>query len=140
MGRFLRQGFSLVEIVLAIGIVSVVLVTSVGLLSVSLNTDRASSAATTVASMSEFVLTGLRSQALTNFSLATAQPRTDYFDREGNWLGTNAAPGAVYACASTFSASNAPAAGTFYEVAMRFTWPYPNTNHHHTQRASLVNF
>lgn len=97
-----QAGFSLVEVVLAVGVAAFVLVSITGLLSVSLKSARESTTDTLLVTMSSRVLSGLRAQAFTNISPSpfnpSLQPVTNrvYFDDLG-MPANSPAPGG-YSC------------------------------------------
>jgi len=125
-GSLRGAAFSLVEIVLAIGIVSFALLGMMGLVSVSFQSERSSASDTDLAALSQQVFSSLRSRPFTNLS------DTNYFfDADGS-LTTNSA-GAVYECAVTMAADPSLPAGSFKNARLQFTWPVsavtrPNTN------------
>jgi uncharacterized protein (TIGR02598 family) len=90
-------GFSLVEVVLAVGVAAFVLVAITGLLSVSLNSARESATDTLIVSMASRALSDLRSQPFTNLnpSLGATSNRL-YFDDLG--VPTNTPPAMGFAC------------------------------------------
>ncbi len=127
--------FSLIEVVIALGIISFVLAAVLGLLGVGLFSSRQSSEDTSLAAMT--------SQVLGQLSTATSPTNASFFfDMDGLPL-TNSS-GAVYRCvASTTlpSAGEIPNLSTnFLKALIVFTWPVsaaipPHTN---TFNASLL--
>jgi uncharacterized protein (TIGR02598 family) len=117
--------FSLVEIVLAIGIVSFALMAMLGLVSVSLQSDRSSASDTDLAALSQQVISTLRSQPFTNLSGTNF-----FFDSDGS-LTTNSS-GAVYECAVTLTADPLLPAASFKNARLQFTWPVSATNRPNT--------
>lgn len=125
--RKIRQlAFSLIEIVLAIGIISFSLLAMFGLVSVSLQSNRASASDTDLASMSRQVLATLRNLPFSSLPSATNY----YFGPDGS--PTNSAA-ALYDCAVTLTSDAAIPSGDFKTAQLQFTWPVtagnrPNTN------------
>jgi uncharacterized protein (TIGR02598 family) len=129
--------FSLVEVVIAIAVVSFALIGLIALFSVGLTTNRQSADQTNVSAMAWQVMTGLRSQ--TNYTQANAFSTTNYFfDTLGqsNYPATNA----YYSCAITLSTQTAlnSANATNMGAKLVFTWPsVTNPPHTNTIYASL---
>ncbi len=128
--------FSLVEVVIALGVISFALVSMIGLMGVGINASRQSSENTALTAMISQVLGKVRASS-------NAPPATNFFfDADGLPL-TNSA-GAIYQCA--VSSTNPPAteisdvSGNFLKATLVFTWPVsaavpPHTNAVH---ASLL--
>lgn len=79
-------GFSLVEIVLAIGITSFALIATLGLLPVGLNTLRESSTQTAVANISQYIRGELQQISFnpnSSFNVQSLNSATYYFTRDG---------------------------------------------------------
>lgn len=128
MRRSCQQGFSLVEVVLALGLVSFCLVALLGLFSVGIKTSKQAAEETNLAAMSSQIITELRA---TTSSTTIALNQTYYFDNLGER--TNAA-GAYYACLVT-SQPDTALSGNLIRGTLVFTWPAqlavgkrPNTN------------
>jgi uncharacterized protein (TIGR02598 family) len=135
--RFNRfSGFSLVEVVLAIGIVSFALLTIIGLLTISLSASRGAAEDTNLALMSPTVASVLNAQGFTSVMANTAYAATAatpayYFDinnemtRDGNGnpISTPNA-NSIYACTITrrtpvlFQATS-----NIVYLQLKFTWP-----------------
>lgn len=86
-------GFSLVEIVVALGVVSIVLVAILGLLSVGINSGKSSLDESLIAVMSRQVIGNLRQQQFSSNSLfenitttGTSKIQTAFFDANGTRL------------------------------------------------------
>jgi uncharacterized protein (TIGR02598 family) len=87
------HGFSLVEVVLALGVISIGVVALIGLLTISTASSRLSDEDTVVAAMARQVDTELHNMQFANLPTGGA---TWYFDNEGHHLAT--AANAVYQC------------------------------------------
>jgi len=127
MQRFFQgNAFSLVEVVIAIGIVSFALLAMMGLASVSLQSERSSASDTDLAALSQQVFSRLRS-----LPFASLSDTNYFFDADGSPT-TNSA-GAVYECAVTLAADPSLLPASFKNARLQFTWPVsaanrPNTN------------
>ena len=86
-------GFSLVEVVLALGVISVAVVSLFGLLTISTGSSRLSDEDTVIAAIARQVDTELHN---TTFANLPTSGTAWYFDNEGHHLTT--AAGAVYQC------------------------------------------
>jgi uncharacterized protein (TIGR02598 family) len=87
------RGFSLVEVVLALGVISIGVVSLIGLLTISASSSRLSDEDTVFAAIARQVDTELHNTAFANLPISGA---TWYFDNEGHHLTT--AANAVYQC------------------------------------------
>lgn len=96
------QAFSLVEIVLALGIVSFCLVALMGLFSVGLNASKQAADDTTIASMTAQILGEVCGQ--TNIPTG----KTYYFDRHGQQEGDLSDPAVFYRCEFSVADRNVP--------------------------------
>ena len=116
-----RDGaFSLVEVVLAIGVLTFALTSMIGLLGVAMQSDKSSGSATALAAMSQQVYNTLRS-----IPFASLPANTNfYFDSDGSECGPETP---VYTCRVEVAGDPDLAAGNLARVQMRFTWP-GNTN------------
>ena len=128
-----RNGFSLVEVVMALGIVAFALVSMLGLFSVGIGASKHSGEDTEVASMSAQVMSRLRN--ITN----SAVPATTnlYFDYQGRFTNTANSQYGYYECRlTTQSASSTEISSdttSLIKAKMTFCWPSstsqrPNTN------------
>jgi uncharacterized protein (TIGR02598 family) len=141
------HGFSLVEITLALGIVSFALLSVIGLLAVSLNGSRASASDTVIASSAAGLLNELRSKSLEISGIPSQQRTVNLkyqFDIDGTKLGAPLQSGsigstlnqAIYRCdltavmdanTATVSVPDSTGAATttsnLWRVTLRFTWP-----------------
>lgn len=106
------RGFSLVEVVLAVGICSFVLSALFGLLVVSLNSDRASNLDTVLPSIAQQVSDRLRTTSYSEL-LPTY---TCYFDADG---GTAEMTEAFYQVTATPQNSE----NSFKIISLELTWP-----------------
>ena len=145
---FSARGFSLVEIVLAIGVIGSALVAVLGLLSVGLSSSRSSQDESLIAAMSRQVVGSLRQQQFANNPLFSnvqnteATIQTAYFDGNGTRLfaanGINdivptdpLMQNAIYQCtvmAQDVTASlNSPVPSAtphcFLDIKLVFIWP-----------------
>jgi len=130
-----REGFSLVEVVIALGITSFVIIAIIGLLSVGLQTSRESAEDTNLALMTQTTTALLRSRPFSNvfnspnFGDATA----DYFfDANGDLTrdaagapATTTDTNSLFACTiSRRTPSLAPlSTSNFIYLQYKFTWP-----------------
>ena len=87
------HGFSLVEVVLALGVISIGVVALIGLLTISTASSRLSDEDTVIAAIARQVDTELHN---TSFANLPTNGATWYFDNEGHHLTT--AANAVYQC------------------------------------------
>jgi len=121
-----RAAFTLVEVVLALGVTSFVFVAVLGMISVGMSADQNANQSITLATMTLQVVEQMRgntnwiSQAGSDFSFSTNY----YFDNQGT-PSTQAA--AYYACQLSTSNTNSPPVGNlstnFAFAQLRFTWP-----------------
>lgn len=129
-----KRGMTLVEVVLALGVVSVAIVPLIGLLALGLNTSSDSNDDAAKARIIGFVQSDLRSRnyetnawTATNDTALTKLNSTLYFDVRGNWVSSDVPTGANAARAvfSTSFADVLPSAqgGVSYKILIR--WPYP---------------
>ena len=136
-------GFSLVEIVLAIGVASFALVSILGLLQVAMNSDNSASRDTTLAAMSNHVLNELRAVPFDSLwaadpetardsapSTATPVASTYFFTNEGAPVGSTASSGfeVVYKCVVTKTpdvVSKNADTGLYNQLKLQleFSWP-----------------
>lgn len=122
----LPAAFTLVEVVLALGIVAFAVVALVGLMAVSFDSSRGSDADTSIASMARQITAELRARPFDR--LTTEGSDVYFFDNEAHRLAD--LKGAVYRCKVTLtangdfdtgSAGGAPAQPNLYEVQIDFT-------------------
>ncbi len=137
--------FSLVEIALALGIVSFALAGIVGLLSATLQTSRSSMDDLLVSEMTSNFVNSIRKQDFTNIS---SNPTNVFFDMSGKMINgmdtstglisnvtapTAVAQGAVYVCTAQVTsdaALEADGAPNLWNIRLMFQWPAgtPSTN------------
>ncbi|XHR27700.1 MAG: hypothetical protein ACFUZC_17395 [Chthoniobacteraceae bacterium] len=133
-------GFSLVEIVLSLGIVSFAIMAILGVLSVGVNSNKDSLDESTIAAMSRQVIGNLRQQqfdASPVFTQLLNSPSVCYFDGQGTRLWQNgvdidsataeASGSAVYQCTVTATnnlqyASNS-SLPCLLDLTLKFEWP-----------------
>jgi uncharacterized protein (TIGR02598 family) len=122
-----QAAFTLVEIALALAVVSFALIALLGLVSVSLQSSRDANHDTEIALASEYALSSLTTNSFA--SLATMAPTTTFFDFQGApTTQTSTTAPAVFNCIVQPSANLAPfvwANGNPNLVAVKltFTWP-----------------
>ena len=136
-----RSAFSLVEIVLALGITAFALSGVVGLFSVAATTGKASMDDTVLVAMANRAISDLRRQDFaTLLSTSSVTPPATpapvamapvFFDVSGQWLGTATTgipAGATYRCTQTVQADAGTASAVnssvrLLHVTLQFTWP-----------------
>ncbi len=123
-----KLGFSLVEIVMALGLVSFCLVALLGLFSLGIKTSKQSAEETNLAAMSSEIITELRARTS---STTIALNQKYYFDNQGER--TNAI-GAYYEC-HLITQTDTSFSANLIRGTLTFTWPAhlaagkrPNTN------------
>lgn len=132
-----RRGFSLVEVVLALGVVAFAIVAILGIVPTGLHTSHGAQDETRAAQIAQSVLSSLTSQAQTQFSnlqlrlndnsttslnLTTSETKRIYADNDGKLAA--ASDGAVYAVDIT--TDNAPAGfdpDYANQVVVSVAWP-----------------
>ena len=126
------RAFSLIEIVLALAVISFALLAVFGLLSISLKADRDSSSDTVMAGMRRTVMGDLRAGTFANLP----DLKFYYFDSDG--LPCNSAS-AYYECKAALAADkNAPdpaynVSANLKNATLTFTWPVLSGNRPHTE-------
>lgn len=125
-----RGAFSLVEIVIALGIISFGCIAIFGLLSVTADVSRRSSDETAIATMSRQIISSIKQQKFpvvqSNFMGKTTNL---FFDQSGTLLPS--AEGGLYQCAvsgqedvsTTSSFSNGQTQVNLVKLRLVFTWP-----------------
>ena len=108
--------FSLVEVVIAIGVMAIVLVGVFVLLGVSLESSRSSATETALASMSRQVVTALRAEPFGNLP----SEKTFYFDQNGT---LTTSTHALYRCESILTDDLKLPSGNLKKVLLKFAWP-----------------
>lgn len=129
MTHLLRQcrcAFSLVEVVLAMGIVSFSVLATVGLLSVATDTNRRSRDETFAAQLAANEFERMRSLSAANFPTSTYNTR--YFDSNLKEVGSGDIT-AVYEFGVTISPAPSPApADLIFNAEVRYPAKAPNQN------------
>jgi prepilin-type N-terminal cleavage/methylation domain-containing protein len=153
--KSIKKAFTLMEVVVALGIVAVILVSILGMVSIGLQSSRESKDETNIAMMVQTVISQLRSSGYTNISNTLPAGTTDYvcyyFDSSGapicNTTGvmtgsTNSliVPGGVtgkpiYTCVVM---NKTPAAAASFVMPLKyayirldFAWPYSASHQRH---------
>lgn len=141
-----ESAFSLVEVVIAIGLVSFALLALVGLLTVGLKSSRESGDDTILAVCTETAQALVRAEGFSQLSANTAYADTTpdfFFDSTGALL-TNQSADAVYGCLVTRAAPVLSQATTNLLVyQLKFVWPLAAPAANRQQRvvpASLANY
>ena len=125
-----RRAFSLVEIVLALGIISFGCVAIFGLLSVTATVNRRSSDETAIATMSRQVISSIKQQEFSTVQASLVGATTNlFFDQSGTLLPSSES--ALYQCAvtgladasTTSSFSNGQTQVNLIKFRLVFTWP-----------------
>jgi Tfp pilus assembly protein PilV len=146
-----RRGFSLVEVVIALGVTGFAITAVIGLMSVALNSSRSAQDETLIATMSSSLAGELRTGAFTNAKARLAAAPVVYFTGEGRLtapLGeshteaTALQKGALYRCdlslvpePSTRTGTNA---GLLHRMVMTFSWPVGSPRETRSIHASLL--
>jgi len=154
-GCAIRRGFSLIEVVLALGLVSFALLAMTGLLSLGFTSSRESVEDTNLALASETALSVLRSHGFVSVSANADYEPGDaapdfYFDASGSLaVDANGLPATApdsetqYACTVTRFAPTLDQATThLLYLRLEFTWPWAAPAAHRQHRVvmgSLVN-
>lgn len=121
-----RAAFSLVEIVIAMGVVSFSLLTLFALLPIGLKENQASASQTAATSVLTKLIADLRAAPKTNassgrFGITYGASTTLYFDAEGS-SGTTLTSTSRYRCTVDFPASP-PGSKSATFVDVKVTWP-----------------
>ena len=121
--------FSLVEVAMALGIASFVLISLLGLMTVSLDAGKRAYEDTTVANITQVVMSEIRTNNFTNLG---SLPPDRYFSYEGTSLPTQ--DGAYYRCniqSMAHSSADLPASARQSSAGLRvrllFFWPPTNS-------------
>ncbi len=124
------QGFTLIEVVLAIAVITFATIGLIGLFGAGLRADQQAGADTAFATMTSRMMAQL-SSATNSTALQSMASTSYFFDMDGMPV-ANTQP--VYSCAITLTQTNLPtfSAGKITLVQLQFTWPAiahpPNTN------------
>jgi uncharacterized protein (TIGR02598 family) len=127
-----RRGFSLVEVTIAMGIVSFALISLIGLLSVGIFTGKESTEDTRLAAVSKYVMTESQRMPFNNLGNTSY-----YFDFDGNTLSNS--NGAYFRCTvSTRALGNVltNVSTNLIGVTASFVSPRGKTNALYFQRAN----
>lgn len=133
-----NRGFSLVEVVLALGLISCALLPMVGLLSIGFTTNRESTEDMNLTLSAETALSILRFEGFASVSANTAYQPTDttpdfFFDTNGRLIvdaaglpATTPDSSAHYACFITRQTPALDQATTqLLYLQLKFSWPWP---------------
>jgi uncharacterized protein (TIGR02598 family) len=132
------RGFSLIEVVLAIGIVAFAVLSVFGLLVVGNDTNKRARDEGFAAQIVHNEFARIRSLSVTNFPTTTYVPR--YYDSSLADLGTTATPTAVYQLQITIIAPPAPApADLIFNAEVHFPAKAPPTNQTVLRYTTLMN-
>lgn len=139
--RFDPPAFTLVEVVLALGVAAFVLIAILGLLSVALDSGKSSSDDTRLSAMADEILNDLRRREFADIPGASvssaAVSSAIYFDGSGRRLTDQngadlakpeaLAADAVYACTETVQGdpgtANPDGSANMARIILRFDWP-----------------
>jgi uncharacterized protein (TIGR02598 family) len=135
-------GFSLVEVVLALGVIAFAIIAIIGLLSMTLRSGREANEDTLLPLMAGRIVDALRATKFQELTNSTNYPDGTriYFDSQGL---PSAEPSAqVYQCEIRWSAGP-PSPGedlsaTLKRAVLTFTWPKGSTNQHFVLPVSLA--
>ncbi len=121
------QAFTLVEVAIALAVVSFALIALIGLISVSLQSSKSANHDTEIALASQYALSTLCTNSFAN--LVNLQPVTNYFDYQGSPTSSSSTSDpAVFSCITQTSTNLAPFSWAnqntnFVAVELTFTWP-----------------
>ena len=135
-----RQAMSLIEVVIAIGIVSFAIIPLLGLMGMGLTSSTAANEDLAQAAIISYMQSDLRSRpATTNawtpssnaaFSILTnaSATRTNYFDAQGSWVTNGATPTGTNLTRTIYVATftNATNATNFIDYSILIRWPHPS--------------
>jgi uncharacterized protein (TIGR02598 family) len=133
------QAMSLIEVVIAIGIVSFAIIPLLGLMGMGLTSSTAANEDLAQAAIISYMQSDLRSRPTTTnawtpnsnaaFSILTnaSATRTNYFDAQGSWV-TNGAPTGTNLTRTIYVATftNATSATNFIDYSILIRWPHPS--------------
>ena len=130
---------TLVEVVIAIGIISFAIVPLIGLLSVGLNSGNAATEDLAQGAIVSYMQSDLRSRSPTTnawtttnnaaFSILTnaSAARTNYFDAQGSWVTNGTPTGSNFARALyVVTVTNATNATNSIDYNILIRWPHPS--------------
>lgn len=134
------QAMSLIEVVIAIGIISFAIIPLLGLMGMGLTSSTSANEDLAEAAIVSYMQGDLRSRSpitnawttnsnaafsiLTNSSLA----RTNYFDAQGSWVTSGAAPTGTNLTRTVYVATftNATNATNYIDYSILIRWPHPS--------------
>ncbi|XHR30602.1 MAG: hypothetical protein ACFUZC_08565 [Chthoniobacteraceae bacterium] len=124
MTRRPHRAFSLIEVVIAIGIIAFTISSLVGLLALALKSDSSSASDTALSSMSQQIFNRLRTKSFSDLPNGTdaAPSFSYYFDVDGSETSGTNTTGAVFRCNAILTGDpNSPT--TAKKVKLVFQWP-----------------
>jgi uncharacterized protein (TIGR02598 family) len=135
-----RQAMSLIEVVIAIGIVSFAIIPLLGLMGMGLTSSTAANEDLAQAAIISYMQSDLRSRPTTTnawtpnsnaaFSILTnaSATRTNYFDAQGSWVTNGATPTGTNLTRTIYVATftNATNATNFIDYSILIRWPHPS--------------
>lgn len=142
-----HSGFSLIELVVAIGVISFAIVGTFGLVSVAIQTSKDSADDLALSLMTEAAVTMIRSagydQALSAFP--TGNSTSFFFDRDGNLSventglpSTNAKPDSIFGCTISIQTTTPNLPKEMMLLQLRFTWPLTAPDANRQARSVLM--
>lgn len=131
-----KEGFSLVEVVMALGVISFAMVGILGLLSVGFNAAKKANTETRTAGMSSQLIAALRNSTLSAYSVATLKTASisAFFDDRGQLQMATTGSGTLMAVSNSSSlvqcqiqtksvSSGLAPDGQYGVMTMTFSWP-----------------
>ena len=134
-----REAMSLIEVVIAIGIVSFAIIPLIGLLGMGLTSSTTANEDLAQSAIISYMQSDLRSRSATTnawtpssnaaFSILTntSSARTNYFDAQGSWV-TNGTPTGTNLTRTLYVATitNAINSTNFIDYSILIRWPHPS--------------
>lgn len=134
-----REAMSLIEVVIAIGIVSFAIIPLIGLLGMGLTSSTTANEDLSQSAIISYIQSDLRSRSATTnawttnsnaafFILTNTSPaRTNYFDAQGSWV-TNGTPTGTNLTRTLYVATitNATNSTNFIDYSILIRWPHPS--------------
>ncbi|MEY2906956.1 MAG: hypothetical protein RLZZ408_1427 [Verrucomicrobiota bacterium] len=131
---------SLIEVVIAIGIISFAIIPLVGLLGMGLTSSTSANEDLAEAAIISYMQSDLRSRSPTTnawttnsnaaFSILTnsSVSRTNYFDAQGSWVTNGATPTGTNLTRTVYVATftNATNATNYIDYSILIRWPHPS--------------
>ena len=133
--RGVGRGFTLVEVVIAVGVLAFAAISLLGLMTLALQSSHNAAVQSTQATMVSTITGKLSSQNFTN--TVVRLPFTNYFTEEG--VETNAAA-ALYRCEVADVSSANPTTNFMRQVQLQICWPAPVYARTNVVVASLVKY